>query len=959
MKEQSPNPRMKATTTSAHLLTPLLIASASFAGAAISPSAPAEKPDAAGVEFFEKNIRPVLVKSCYGCHSKESGKQKGGLSLDTRELTRLGGESGHAVVPGDPDESLLMKAIRYEDKEMEMPPRKEGGKLPDDVIAKFEQWIRMGAPDPRDGGSLSMKPIAKREWDPVKAKEFWAFQLPKASKAPEVKDTAWPRNDVDRFILAAMENAKIKPVADADRTTLIRRVYFDLIGLPPRPDEVEAFVKDKSPNAYEKIVDRLLASPQFGERWGRHWLDVARYAESTGKERNFTFPAAWKYRDWVISSLNQDKPYNQFIREQVAGDLLPHVDQKDRDQHLIATGFLALGPKGLNEKNKEQFRMDLVDEQIDATTRAVTAVTVGCARCHDHKFDPISQRDYYAMAGIFKSTETYFGTAAAGGKNRNGTPLLTLSGGEEKKSAEPVVSQSAKPATPAPTAPTPTTTAPTARDKGIDARLRELAGGDASKLARLDKLTPEQKEKLLRKMRSQGETAQAPAAAPATPAPSAAPAPAPAPATASNNTAKLEQLAAKNPQIAERLAQMSPQQKEQALARLQQRFGGTLTESPTAVGTPASKKAAAFAEQAAKKKKGKGYAPAIKQEGDLCMGVMEGKRTDARILVRGEIDQPTETVPRGLVQVMTNGEPPKISDSESGRLQLADWLVSPTNPLTARVAVNRIWLHLFGAGLVRTADNFGATGEKPSHPELLDTLAVQFEKDGWSVKKMIRSLVLSHTYQLSGAHDSFANETDPDNRLLWHASQRRLDAESIRDAMLAASGELDIKPPAGSLVASVGDGYIGKGIRPEIFSNFTGKRRSVYLPIVRDFVPDMLEVFDFAEPSLVVASRDTTNVPSQALFMMNNDFVREQANAMAKRILSTKGDYATRLNYAYYLALGRPSTPEERQRADRYLNIEAKALVPVKKGDQNAAAQLAWATFCQALFASAEFRYVN
>ena len=866
---------MKLTTTS------LFLATASFTGAAITPTTPAtDKPDAAGMEFFEKNIRPVLAKSCYGCHSKESGKQKGGLSLDTRETTRMGGESGHAVVPGDVAESLLMKAIRYEDKEMEMPPKKEGGKLPDEVIAKFEQWIKMGAPDPREGQSLSMKPIAKREWDATKAKEFWSFQLPKAHAAPEVKDKSWARSDVDRFILAAMEAAKIKPVADADRTTLIRRVYFDLIGLPPRPDEVEAFLKDKSSNAFEKIVDRLLASPQFGERWGRHWLDVARYAESTGKERNFTFPEAWKYRDYVIASVNEDKPYDLFIREQIAGDLMPHASDEEHNRHLIATGFLALGPKGLNEKNKEQFRMDLVDEQIDVTTRAVTGVTVACARCHDHKFDPIAQRDYYAMAGIFKSTETYFGTAAAGGKNRNGTPLLTLTESAAKTSDKP--------------APTPTPPPATA--------------------------TP-----------NEGTTAAM--------------------------NARLQQMAAKNPDIAARLAKMTPQQKEQAFARLQQRFGGAVTESTTAIQTPNSKKMAAFAAQAGKKKRG--YAPAIKQEGDLCMGVMEGRRTDARVLVRGEIDQPTETVPRGFVPVLTNGEAPKISESESGRLQLADWLTSPTNPLTARVAVNRIWLHLFGAGLVRSADNFGATGEKPSHPELLDTLAVQFEKDGWSVKKTIRSLVLSHTYQLSGAHDSFAKETDPDNRLLWHSTQRRLDAEAIRDAMLAASGQLDATPPKGSVVASVGDGYIGKGIRPEIFSNYTGKRRSVYLPVVRDFVPDVLEVFDFAEPSLVVASRDTTNVPSQALFMMNNEFVREQSNAMAKRILSTNADYATRLNYAYHLALGRPSTAAERVRADQYLINEAKALLPLKKGDKDAAAQLAWATFCQALFASAEFRYVN
>ncbi len=869
---------MKLTTTS------LLLASVSFAGAAITPTGPVEKPDAAGLEFFEKNIRPVLAKSCYGCHSKESGKQKGGLSLDTRETTRLGGESGHAVVPGDVAESLLMKAIRYEDKEMEMPPKKEGGKLPDDVIAKFEQWIKMGAPDPREGQSLSMKPIAKREWDATKAKEFWSFQLPKAQAVPDVHDKSWARGDVDRFILAAMEAAKIKPVADADRTTLIRRVYFDLIGLPPRPDEVEAFVKDKSPNAYEKIVERLLASPQFGERWGRHWLDVARYAESTGKERNFTFPAAWKYRDWVIASVNADKPYDQFIREQIAGDLLPHASDEERNRNLIATGFLALGPKGLNEKNKEQFRMDLVDEQIDVTTRAVTGLTVACARCHDHKFDPIAQRDYYAMAGIFKSTETYFGTAAAGGKNRNGTPLLTLTGGSAKTTA----------VTPAPSAAPATPASPpaTARTDAIDARLQQLAAKNPKALERLAKMTPEQKEKVLRRFREKG-AAEPAAATPGT-----------ATSTAPANT--------------------------NAIAAL------TMD-----------------------KKKKKGYAPAFKQEGDLCMGVMEGRRTDARVLVRGEIDQPTETVPRGFVPVLTNGDAPKISEIESGRIQLAQWLTSPTNPLTARVAVNRIWLHLFGAGLVRTADNFGATGEKPSHPELLDTLAVQFEKDGWSVKKMVRSLVLSHTYQLGSAHDSFANETDPDNRLLWRASQRRLDAEAIRDAMLAASGQLDATPPNGSVVASVGDGYIGKQIRPEIFSNYTGKRRSVYLPVVRDFVPDVLEVFDFAEPSLVVASRDTTNVPSQALFMMNNDFVREQANAMAKRILSTKADHPTRLNYAYHLALGRPSTAAERARADQYLNHELQALIALKKGDKDAAAQLAWSTFCQALFASAEFRYLN
>ncbi len=874
----------------------LFLATASLACAALNPAAPiiADKPDATGTDYFERFIRPVLAQKCYGCHSKESGKQKGGLLLDTREGIRMGGDSGHAVVPGDPTESLLLNAIRYTDKEMEMPPKKEGGKLPEETIAHFEQWIRMGAPDPRGGATLTQatQSTPKKTWDMKTAKEFWAFQLPKAHQPPAVKDTSWPRTDVDRFILAAQEAAKLKPVADAYRTTLIRRVYFDLIGLPPQPEEVAAFVKDKSPAAFAKVVDRLLASPQFGERWGRHWLDVARYAESTGKERNFTFPAAWKYRDYVIASLNADQPYNEFIREQIAGDLLPSSNDGEHNRHLIATGFLAIGPKGLNEKNKEQFRMDMVDEQIDVTTRAITGVTVACARCHDHKFDPIPQRDYYAMAGIFRSTETYFGTAAAGGKNRNGVPLLTLTSAV-KTSAESAPAQAA-------TAPAPTLMLP---------------------------------------------------ATPTAKAPESAPAPV--------SNIRLEQLASKNPKIAARLATMTPEQKTQALERLQKRYGTTLTESTTATPPPAVARAQAFAAQAAKQKKGKGYAAPVKQEGDLCMGVMEGRRGDARILVRGEIDQPTETVPRGFVNVLTNGDAPAIPAADSGRLQLADWLTAPTNPLTARVAVNRVWQHLFGQGLVRTSDNFGATGEKPSHPELLDALAVQFTQDGWSVKKLIRSLVLSHTYQLSNAHDSFANETDPDNHLLWHASQRRLDAEAIRDAMLTASGQLNPVPPTGSVVSAVGDGYIGKGIRPEVFSEFQSKTRSVYLPVVRDFVPEALEVFDFAEPSLVVAARDVTNVPSQALYMMNNEFVRAQSAAMAKRILATPLDYPSRLNLAYHLALGRPATEAERKRADQYLLNEAKGLMPIKGGSKDAASLLAWATFCQALFASAEFRYLN
>src|SRR5579884_1414937 len=375
-------------------------------------------PTADQVAFFEKKIRPVLADSCFSCHSKESGKSKGGLLLDTRDAVLKGGANGPALVPGEPNKSLLIKALRYHNENLHMPPK---GKLPDAVIADFEQWVRMGAPDPRTGGA-----VARHDIDIEKGRRFWAFQPPRKHAAPRVRDTAWPRSDVDRFLLAAMEAKGVKPVADADRATLLRRVTFDLTGLPPTPEEVDAFVNDKAPDAYEKVVDRLLASPRFGERWGRHWLDVARYAESSGKEVNINYPQAWRYRDYVIRSFNDDKPFDRFAREQLAGDLLPAANDRQQAEQLTATGFLAIGPKSHNERLPLHFELDVADEQIDATTQAFLGLTVACARCHDHKFDPIPQKDYYALAGIFRSTETCYGTVPLI-QNRHPSPLLTLS----------------------------------------------------------------------------------------------------------------------------------------------------------------------------------------------------------------------------------------------------------------------------------------------------------------------------------------------------------------------------------------------------------------------------------------------------------------------------------------------------------------------------------------------------
>ncbi len=927
---------------------PLLLAN--FAGAALAPRIGA---DPAQVDFFEQRIRPVLVNKCYKCHSADSEKVKGGLLLDTRAGVLAGGDNGAIVVPGDPKKSSLIQSLRWVDKDTQMPPKEQ---LPADVVADFEKWIEMGVPDPREGDAKAAK-AGRAPIDIEKGREFWAFQAPKAVASPAVKNTAWPRTDVDRFILASLEEKNLQPVADAEPRTLVRRLYFDLIGLPPTPDEVEAFVKAASENrrgAVETVVDKLLASPQFGERWGRHWLDVARYAESTGKERNFTFPNAWRYRDWVVAAVNADKPYDQFIREQIAGDLLSAKDGAERDALTVATGFLALGPKSINEKKKEQFRMDLIDEQIDVMSKAVLGVTVACARCHDHKFDPIRQSDYYALAGIFGSTRTLYGTDSFGGKNRNASALISLGNetgptapkelsDQEKRfemlsKIKPKAAETMKNLTPEQEARldtrfgsgTQSATPAASSPEEMQKRLEAFAAGDPKKLARLKNLSPEQRARLAE--RFAGTTTPAPSGEATT-------------AKDAELEKMIEERAKGDPKKLKKLKNLSPEQR----ARLAERFGGAA--SLQGLATANNKKYKAARQGSA----GNRQATTAPQ----CMGVQEGSPGDAHILTRGEVDQPADLVPRGFVEVLSTKTPPAVPAAASGRLQLADWLTSRDNPQTARVMVNRVWAHLFGQGLVRTPDNFGATGEKPTNPALLDTLAVQFMNHGWSVKQLVRSIVLSRTYQLGSGHDSAANETDPDNRLVWHQAPRRLDAEAIRDAMLAASGKLDLTPAPNSYVFTIGDSYIGKGIKPESFTEYESLKRSVYLPIVRDCVPEVLDLFDFAEPSLVVAARDVTNVPSQALYLMNNPFVREQAGALAKRVLALPGDDGKRIDSAYQFALGRSAASAEIDRARAYLAGQSNGLVSAKSGDQAKANELAWTTFCQALFACAEFRYLR
>ncbi|HKB04546.1 MAG TPA: DUF1553 domain-containing protein [Gemmataceae bacterium] len=800
-----------------------------------------EKPTADQLAFFEKKIRPVLVGQCYQCHSEDAKKEKGNLLLDTRDGIRKGGDTGPAVVPGNPARSLLLKAIKQAG-ELKMPPK---AKLSDEVVADFEKWIATGAADPRE----EKKAAAYKEIDIEKGRQFWAFQPPKSAAVPTPKDGSWPRTDVDRYLLAGLEAKSLKPVADADPRARIRRLYFDLTGLPPTPEDVEAFARDPSPAVFAAVVDKLLESPRFGETWGRHWLDVSRYAESCGKTANFNFPHAWRYRDYVIAAFNTDKLFDRFVREQLAGDLLPAANDKEKADHTIATGFLAIGPKALNERNGLQFELDVADEQIDVTTQAFLGITAACARCHDHKFDPIPQHDYYALAGIFRSTETCYGTIRFVQSQRP-SPLIELPDG----------------AVPQP----------------ITAKLTDKERADTEK----------QIQDLQERIRQNKDPIQ--------------------------NIFPAAQVALLRSKLDSYHSDGTPKLRAMGV-RDKRGFGGGFEP---------------------KGPKGPGF------------GAFGGTRTvaDSPLYARGEPDKPTaERIPRGTLQVMTK-VPLKVPSRESGRKELAEWIASKDNPLTARVYVNRVWSHLFGRGIVPTPDNFGAAGQPPGNPALLDHLAVTFMADEWSTKKLIRRLVTSHAYQLGSAFDQKAFEADPDNALVWRMSPRRLDAECLRDAMLAISGQLNTEPPVGSVVAQTGEGPTGRprlggmGITQAI-NDPRNAHRSVYLPIVREQLPESLSLFDFPDPNGVAGERAVSTVPAQSLYLLNNPFVIRQAEFAADRFRASSGSDADKVKRAYETFFARPPSEQEERAATEFLTGYTK----------RSTTRAAWTAFAQALFASAEF----
>ncbi|HEY7314233.1 MAG TPA: PSD1 and planctomycete cytochrome C domain-containing protein [Gemmataceae bacterium] len=769
---------------------------------AMLAAAPALRAADPGIEFFEKKVRPVLVEHCYRCHSTAT-KQRGGLVLDTRQGVRKGGDSGPAVQPGKPNDSLLLQAVRYTE-EPRMPPK---GKLPDAVVADLEKWIAMGAPDPRTAGVAA----TTNALDVKEGRKFWAFQPPRRQTVPKVKNMDWPRGDIDAFLLTALEAKGLRPAADAERAVLLRRVCFDLIGLPPTPEQIDAFVRDRSPDAFARVVEELLASPHFGERWGRHWLDVARFAESSGGGRSLLAPDAWRYRDYVIDAFNRDVPYDRFVREQIAGDLLPAATPEQRGRQLIATAFLVLGPTNYEQQNKDVLEMDVVDEQLDTMGRAFLGLTIGCARCHDHKFDPIPTADYYALAGILRSTQTLVHDNVSRWVEQ---PLPV--GAEQEQALR--------------------------KHEALVADLRKRIGQAKANEKAKGKAATSELEKMLRKQIESGP-----------------------------------------------------------------------------------------------------HRP-------LAMSVRDAAHIeDCAICVRGSIANRGAKVPRGFLQVASIGAAPVLPAKESGRRELADWLASADNPLTARVMVNRVWHHLFGAGLVRTVDNFGTVGERPSHPELLDYLALRFMRDGWSVKKLIRVVVLSHAYQMSSAGRAGGTPAlrsagvppaiDPENRLLAHVNRRRLDAECLRDAMLTVGDRLD---------RSLGGPTIKKGTTSEIAYRFDDARRSVYTPIFRNKLLELFEAFDFGDPNLVTGRRNVSTVATQALFLMNSPFVREQARHAAKALLAAPElDEARRVDRAYRLALGRLPAPRERDIALKFLASS--------RGERLEA----WGRLYQALFACIDFRYVN
>jgi hypothetical protein len=888
--------------------------------------------EAGGVEFFEKHIRPILVDKCYKCHSSDSRSVKGGLLLDSKEGVLKGGDSGPAIIAGNPDKSLLIRAVRYTDSDLQMPPKDK--KLPAEAIAALEQWVQMGAPDPRTGKSNLGDASSIEE----KSKAHWAFRPITNPRVPTTKDRRWARTPIDHFILAQLESKDLKPSSPADKRTLIRRASFDLIGLPPTEEQVELFLKDRSSDAFAKVIDEFLASPQYGERWGRHWLDVARYADTKGylagnEERRF--PYSYTYRDWVIRSLNEDLPYDQFVRQQIAADKLNLGEDK---RALAAMGFLTLGRRFLNNQH------DIIDDRIDVVTRGTLALTVSCARCHDHKYDPIPTKDYYSLYGVFNS--------AYEPRER---PLLGID--PPKEPHEQFLAERKR------------------REEAVDTfvqqksqevmnQLRErvgdylLASSELNSLpdkpnldtfARERKLDPNVLQRWINRMAEWNSSTNA-IFAPWT-AFTAIPGP-----EFTNKVAEVltslsnpERVASLNPhirqlfatnaptslkEIADRYGKLLADVEKQWRERLQEHAKANLGGSPPPLSDPHMEalRQVLYGENSPLNLSAGEIddlfdVPTIEQRRELRRQVAEldavhpGAPPRGMVLVdkdvpenpfvfiRGNPFNRGADVPRQSLEVLAGSQRSPFTNG-SGRLELAQAITSKTNPLTARVMVNRVWMLHFGKGLVNTPSDFGLRSDPPTHPELLDWLAWNFMESGWSLKKLHRQIMLSAVYQQSSNDREDGLKIDPANNLLWKINRHRLEFEAMRDSLMAVSGKME--PAMGGLPVDI------------LAQPFTG-RRSVYGYIDRQNLPGVFRTFDFANPDSTSPQRYFTTVPQQALFLLNSPFVVEQARRLATNATSLKVKKENeRIDFLYRRVLQREPNKEEAKSGEEFVQQQMK-----------------------------------
>jgi hypothetical protein len=781
--------------------------------------------DREGLDLFEKRIRPVLVERCYSCHSAAAEKIKGNLVVDTREGLLKGGDTGPSVVPGNPDKSLLIKALRWTEEEFKMPPKK---RLPADVVADFETWVRRGAPDPRFAAAPASK---KPAINVAAARHAWPFSPLTEPAVPAVSDPAWGRNPIDRFILAKLEGLKLTPAPDADKRTLIRRATFDLTGLPPTPEEIDAFLADASEAAFSRVVDRLLSSPAYGERWGRHWLDVVRYADTAGDNSDFPIPQIHKYRNYVIAAFNEDKPYDQFIREQLAGDLLPFKTSEERRENLIATGYLANAKRFGSRVDDYPWHLT-IEDTIDNLGRTFLGLTVNCTRCHDHKFDPLTNEDYYALYGIFESTRYPWPGIELEQHQRDFIPL-----------APPDV---------------------------VEKALKQHAAQKAELDAAIKRLEAEKK------------------------------------AFAQGAETALDGEADRIRQYADDLSKAADAAKKAAA-----QFSKTELPFETAY---------AVAE-----------AP---------------KQGNSKVQIKGDPARLGREVPRRFIEVL-GGQELSSEAKGSGRHQLAEWIADPANPLTARVMANRLWHYHFGKGIIQTPSDFGRQGRRPTHPELLDWLARRFIESGWSVKSMHRLILNSRAYRMSCEDNDAGAAADPGDDLLWKFRRRRLEAEAIRDSLLAVSGALD-RRMGGAHPFPAMTAWDYTQHKPFI-AVYESSLRSVYLMTQRIRRHPYFGTFDGAETNMSTSFRVTSTTPLQALYLLNDPFVHEQARGFAARLARERKDDAARIDRAYALALGRSPSAAEAAASLEFVNGVRGQLDETQ----------AWEGFARILFRLNEFVYVR